>query len=801
MGGGFAHDLRFAFRLVRKSPTVSLATVVTLALGVGLNAGVFTVIDGMLFKPRVTADPSSFVRIAPSYSGTAVPRHESAQFSTADYQALRDRTTTVGPLAAWTVIHARFGAEAANSLSLLISCDFFAVYGLDHLQRGRGFSAAECEPPAAPVAVISDRVWRRYFGADPDVLGKPLLLNRISFAIVGVTPPDFAGQLRGEGIWVPYTNQAALRQGVSLYDDPGAAWLTVEGRLRKGASREAAQAELAVLIRQQDAMHPGRTTAIALTNGAMIHEPGVATAMMFVVPLVLGSVALVLLIACGNVALLLLSRAVFRRREIAVRLAIGCSRARLLRMLLVESALLAVLGLPLSAWIAWQAPHVLRSLIPMMPFYPMQPDIAVFSYLAAAALAAGIGAGLTPALESVRQRLTPSLASSDAPAGAGRLRSRDRLVAAQVGMSLVLLAATAVFLRVEQTLLAPDPTVDAVHVLVANYDRPAAASPGLFEDVQRRVAALPGVRSVAYARGAAGELGGEGTPVTTRGSSPASRRVAVNVVSASYFDTLNRRIVQGRALRPEDGGRGADGLVVSEALARSLWPAGGAVGGELETPDRHLYRVVGVMRGDLGLAGGSFDPMQVYVLAPPDPAGGLLLIRFAGDTQSLQAAVHDVLRDLGPSSASLPTTLAAADAGMAATFMPLVDMVGTLGLTAVLLALVGLYAVVAWSTARRTREIGIRMALGATRTDILRLVLVGGSRPIAWGVAGGFVLVIPGAIALSSVFERTPVPLRAGDPLPYLLVAVVLIVAALSTMIVPARRAAAVAPSVSLRSE
>jgi len=510
-------------------------------------------------------------------------------------------------------------------------------------------------------------------------------------------------------------------------------------------------------------------------------------------------VGLVLLIACGNVALLLLSRAVARRREIAVRLAIGCGRGRLLRMLLTESILFSMLGVPLSAWIAWEAPQAMRALIPAMPFYPMQPDVAVFSYLAALSVTAGIAAGLTPALESVRQRLAPALGGHEALFGSAS-RSRNILIGAQVGMSVVLLAGTALFLRVEYALRASDPTVDAAHVLIANYDPPRTAPTTLYAQVAGRLAALPGVTSVAYAHGSSGELGGEGTALSVRGSTAVVRRVAINVVSASYFDVLHRRIVEGRALRDDDGGS-IPGVVVSEALAHAWWPSGGAPGALLETSDHQLYEVVGVVHGDLALAGGSFDPMQAYVVAPPNPGGGLLVLRFEGDAKPLQTAVHDILHDLGPSSSAVPTTLAAANAAMASTFMPLVDMVGTLGVTAVVLALVGIYGVVSFAVGGRTREIGVRMALGATRMDVIRLIVSTGMRPIAAGLAGGFVLAVPGAVALSRVFERTPVPLRAGDPLPYLAVAAMLAIATLVTMIVPARRAAAVAPSVSLRSE
>jgi hypothetical protein len=359
------------------------------------------------------------------------------------------------------------------------------------------------------------------------------------------------------------------------------------------------------------------------------------------------------------------------------------------------------------------------------------------------------------------------------------------------------------FLRVERTLAAPDPSVDAAHVIVANYDAPVGSSSGeTLRLTTERLASLPGVQAVAYARGASAESRADTVVLTVRGDQAASpRRVAVNSVSARYFETMNRRIIEGRALQEDDARAGTGRLVISEPLARVWWPRGGAIGAMVETPDHHGYEVAGIVRGDLPLAGGASDPMQVYTLAAADPPAGLLLLRFSGDAAALQAAVREALRDLGPASSTIPTTLAAADAAFADRFMPIVDMVATLGATAILLALVGLYGVVSFAVERRTREIGVRMALGATRGDITRLILATGVRPTAVGIASGFVLVVPGAIALSRVFQNTPVPLRAADPEPCVLVAVTLALSALATMIVPARRAAAVAPSVSLRSE
>ena len=799
-----ARDLRFALRLIRKTPTLSIATIVTLAVGIGLNAGVFTVISGLLLRPRVTVKPDTFVHLQPEYAGSQIPIHESPALSTADYVALRDRATTVRPLAAWTVRRLSIGENSTRTdLTLLVSCNFFEVYGLDHMERGRAFRSEECTQGGPLVAMISDELWHRRFNADPDILAAPLIIDGQRFTIVGVTPHDFSGRTRGEGIWIPYTLEPVVTHGASALNNVGVAWLWIDGRLAPNASRDAVESELNVLMRQQDALTPGRSSAVAITNGSLIHDPQVRPVAMFVVPLVLGSVGLVLLIAIGNVTLLLLSRAVARQREIAVRLAIGCSRSRLVRMLITESVLLAAIGMPLSIWMAWQAPEVIRRQFPRMPFYPFDPDRVVFGYLAAVSLAAGAAAGLAPALETLRQRLSPMLAGHDALAqGGGRSRLRDLLIAAQLGMSLVLVAGTAVFLRAERAIALRDPSVDAAHVLVAAYEPPNRASAAVFPAMSRRLAELPGVRSVAYAAGA-GEsasgdipmLGVDGRPAETR------RRVPMNVVSASYFETLRVPLLQGRGFDAADSTATIRPVVISDALAGVWWPHGGALGAALTSDDGRHFVVRGIVHPDVAFAGGTADTIQAFALAPAGPRSGNFYLRFDGDASALQRAVRSIERSLTPDAPPDPITLAAADVQIAERFMPLVEMVGSLGVMAIVLALVGVYGVVSFAVGRRTREIGVRIALGATRADIARLVLTTGAPPIAAGVVGGLVLVIPAAIALSRLFRFTPIPLRATDPVPYAAVAVGLIAVALGTMLIPAHRAARTAPSEALRTE
>ena len=279
------------------------------------------------------------------------------------------------------------------------------------------------------------------------------------------------------------------------------------------------------------------------------------------------------------------------------------------------------------------------------------------------------------------------------------------------------------------------------------------------------------------------------------------RVVPLSVVSASYFDVMRRPMLQGRGFVEEHSSAPVQPLVISDALAHVWWPKESAIGAQLDANDGRRFMVVGVVHADVVFSAGTADSIQAFALAPPAPASGDLFLRFDGDAASLQSAVRAILRDLTPNAVGDPTTLAAVDAGMALKLMPLVKMVGSLGVTAIVLALVGVYGVVSFAVGRRTREIGVRIALGATRGDITRMVVSSSVPPIASGIAVGLVLLIPAAIALTRVFRYTPVPLHPADPLTYAVAVIALAAVAFVTMLVPARRASAVPPSQALRTE
>jgi predicted permease len=803
----FIQDVRYAVRLLRKHPLLSLAIVATLALGIGLDAGAFTIVDGVLFRARVKENPASFVQLDPQYSGAGfAPTSGLPYVSLADYAAFRDRASSMQTLAAWLPAHATLsggpGAVAAvDAVPLLVTCNFFSVYPAVPL-AGRVFRDEECAAPGgSPVAVIGEDLWRSRFRGDSTIVGERIELNGRRFTVVGVVPSNYDGQLRGP-IWIPYTMQAAFFAGRDLFREPSARWLVMAGRLRSRVSRAAAAAELEVIAQQQDRLAPGRKTAMRLTNGSMfdmMRSPGAA---LTILPLVMGALSLVLLIACANVTMLLLSRAAARQHEIAVRLSLGATHGRLVRMLLTESLLLAVVAAPASAWIAFEVPLVWKSRMTSLPFYPFQLDLATFGYMVALTFGAGCLAGLAPALEALKSGTTRSLQGEDA-FGAGRWRTADMLIVAQVAMSLVLLVGAGLLLRAERSLRTADPGFDGARVLLASPrisvppHTPASAAV-FYRRLASAVTSLPGVASIAFASTPPlGDLeNGVDTIALRRPGAAPTYAAELNAVTGRYFETMKIAVVRGRALRDGDEAARVRPMVVSEALARAMWPGGDPIG-QLAEDSNGPLDVVGIAR-DIGAGiGGSSAGALVYVPRAADAIGGALLVRVDGDPLPVARAVRDAIRSLDVDATVEPRTIADIRADLADRVMRIVGVVVFLAAVAIALAVIGLYGVTAFAAGRRTKEMGIRIALGATHRDIVRLVLGSASRSVLVGVAIGLTIAAVASRALQRVFEQSPMDLRS--PAAFAVASVLLVVIALTAMFGPAWRAASADPIHALR--
>ena len=792
-------DVRYGLRALRRSPVLSLATIVTFTLGIGVNSGVFTILNGTLLRARVEKDPDSFAHVSAQYAGGVGRAVLDWGISTDDFRAYQAGVRSMDHLAAWSIGRSTVGPDdPTRTLVMPVTCNFFSLYGLERPRLGRLFRPADCERPgASPVVVLSEALWRSRFAADPDIVGTVLLLNHQPFTIVGITPGGFAGQLRGPGVWVPYTMQAPFFGGQDFFRDSSVRWLTLEGRLRSGHTRMTAQADLAVIARQQDRLSPGRITTIFVTNGSFVQEPAQRAQMLWIGPLILGAVMLVLLLACTNVTMLFLSRAVARQREIGIRLALGAGRTRLLRMLLTETLMLAFVSGGLSAWIAGLVPALMHKLIPGMPHYPLEPDRLVFAYLAGITLIAGTIAGLAPAAESLKADLTGFL-NGPGFFGSSRGRAGGWLVGSQVAMSLVLLAGAGLFMRAEFTIFRADVGFDTRQVLTVAATPPrssSTAASSFSRMLEQRLRALPAIRSVAVTsappfssedgRGPVEEVR---LPGQARG---AGLKAAVNTVSPPFFRTLGIDIVHGRAFRDDDSPRtgAASPIVISEALARTLWPAADPLGQLALDADGDPLEVVGVARDVISQRFGAVDGPSFYRVRDPRSHGGLLLVRFDGDPAPAQLAVRTLIRDMDPEIRPRIDTLQSVIDTFAGMFWKLADIVLVLGAVAIGLASVGIYGVIAFSMSRRTHEIGVRMALGATRMDIVRSAIASGVRPVIFGLFAGLLLSIIGAVALQQAFRATPIGFNVRDPIAYLGVVLLLGVIALAAMLGPALRA------------
>jgi predicted permease len=440
----------------------------------------------------VDHDPASFLHLSPEFRNRQGRRTGSWLLSTRDYRAYAAGAQTLSALAAWSPVHATLGeGDREPQLALLVTCNFFEVYGLRPPLQGRLFSPAECgEPGAAPVLLIGEELWKSQFASDPQVVGRTLRINRMAFTIAGVLPAGFAGRLRGPGIWIPWTMERTFFQGQDLFRQDSAPWLTVEGRLRPGRTRAEAQSELAVIAARLDRLETGRQTTMYVTNGSFGEEPALRAQLFWIGPVVMGALTLILLIACTNTTVLQLSRAVARRREMGIRLAVGAGRLRLTRMLLVEILLLAAAAGALSAAIAFEAPALFARFFSTvsMPVYQTAPDLKVLAYLGAIVLAATLMAGLSPAAESLRVDLHSAMKPGGGSIGAAASR-RSFLVAAQVAMSLVLLVCAGLFLRAQYALFTADPGFETRRVLFVSFDPRLPAAD--------RLRAIPGVESVA----------------------------------------------------------------------------------------------------------------------------------------------------------------------------------------------------------------------------------------------------------------------------------------------------------------
>lgn len=797
-------DVKYALRGIMRWPLLSIAVVAALATGIGLNASIFAILDGALLRGPVEKDPASFVQAIPTYSGWFDAEKESPGFFTVkDYDAIRARTQSLTEVAGSGIGDgARLENETAKSQVTLITPNFFRVYNWQ-MRLGRPFLPGECATPGgAPVVVISEGLWKRQYSSDPHIIGKRIQINGRPFTVVGVASSS-GPLLVSSDLWVPYTMQAQFSSGYDGFKQhPNYPWIRIVGRLKPGYSQADAHAELQLIETQQDRYIPGRKTAVEVTNGSLYQDPSLRSNILVFFPLVMGPMILILLVACTNVTMLLLSRAAARRSEVAIRLALGAGRGRLLRMLTTEGLSVAAMAGAVSLYLTYRLPGILWAFLLRRSDYEVQsPDWVVFAFLAVATLLAGCMAGLAPGRESLKVDLVTSLKGREGSATT-RSRTRSFLIVAQMAMSFVLVVAGVLFARRQRSITSSNPGFETRDVFLVSAQAPDGSakpeSAAFYRAVRDRVSELPGVRSASYASNAPfsyvppqevrlpGETKGHG------------RQADVLQVSTDYFATLGIPIVRGRAFDDSDANAaGASPVaVVSQTFAENVWPRQDPLGKVVQLSDNTQLLIVGVARDTKGEYGVPDGP-RLYVAQSPKAFTGPLLVRFDGEERSVAAVISKAIRDQDSTQAAMPQTLRSLREDDAENIRPLTQVILFMASVALVLALSGVYGVVAFSMSQRTREFGIRMVLGATKDSIVYSVLASGLRQIGIGLFAGVVLVLPTAFffrnlgGMSGMFDwRT-----------YAISGLLLTVAALCAYYVPTRRAMKVDPMVALRYE
>jgi predicted permease len=840
-------DIRYGARALRRRPGFAAVAVVTLALGIGVNTALFTVFDAFALRPLPLKDPARLVYV----EGRGQAGERRNLFSYPDYLDLRERAASFDGLAAMNKVAAPLGealpggeadvpAPDADYVPLqLVSADYFSVLGAG-LTLGRAFSPEEeRSPAAAPVVVLSQWFWQRRFNSDPHVLGRGLKLRGETFTVVGVTAQGFVGTSPDAPAgWVPLATRDRLIPAGSWnhgrwLDGRDADSFVLVGRLKGGVGRAQAEAEASLLVSQLARAYPGegRKTGARLVSG-MTFVNLTEEEMPVVVPLLV-AVGFVLLIACANVANLLLARGASRQKEIGVRLALGATRARLVRQLLTESVLLALAGgaagLVLAVWALDALMPVVLSGLPLPAglketfALDLSPDYRVFAFTLAASLLAGVVAGLAPALESSRPDLTSALKEEGSAAGArlSRSRLRDALVVAQTAVCLTLLVGAGLLVRNAAKVRAFDTGLDAEHILAAAVDlRKVEGERRSASDVRRqlveRLRALPGVKSVSQAHRQPLAGPAPSTAVQPEGAGEGARLSAqYNFVSPEYFDTLGIRVVRGRPFTAQEANSGVPVVVVSEATARRFWPGEDALGkhiriaaaaaraGGTGTPDAGAaaapqFEVVGVARDTRSGWVWREDETYLYVpLRPESDLGQYLLVRSdAGDPRALAPVVRREAEALGNLLVSVRAVGDSLDF-QAAPFRAMATLAAALGALALLLAAGGLYGVMSFVVSRRTREIGVRVALGAAPRDVVGLFLRRGAKLVGLGLLLG----VAGGVAVSRLLASALVNVSPLDPTAFVGVSLFLACVALLACYIPARRATKVDPMVALRYE
>ena len=813
-------DVRYAGRALRKAPAFTAAAVLSLALGIGANTTIFTFINALALSPLPVEDPSALVEIAARGSEPAMISFPMYRDLAARQQVLTGMVATAGETPVRVTVpsgSASAAAEIDNVRISFVSGNYFSVLGVAPA-AGRLFVPEDDRDPgsaaaAGSIVVLSDAFWERQFGRDPSIVGRTIAIGRTNARVAGVTPPGFAGEIIGNAAdgWVPLTAWSSRDD----LDNRRGTFTAFFGRLKPGLTRPQAEAQLTVLFRQlrtEEGLYKApEQAAIELLPAQAGLDFSLRRTYLRPLIIVMGMVAVVLLIACANLANLLLARGAARAGEIGVRLALGCSRARLVTQLLIESALLSIAGAAAGLLVSIVATDTLARMIlggPVDLKLRLDPDVRVIAFLTLMAIATTVTFGLAPALRATRLDLAPALKGLRRGSGrASRQRAGRVLVAGQVALSLLLLVGAGLLVRSVQKLYAQDLGFRPEGVLVfslagGSADRTPAAMAAVERAARERVLAVPGVESASFSGMLIFSPSDIGAPFVIPGreaSNPLTARY--NSVSPGYFETLGMTLVEGRTLRDQDNHVDAAGVtVVNESFARRFFPAG-ALGRAILFPGRDGQRleIVGVVRdAKYNSLRTAAKPLFFLPYARMTRSLRSLEVRTTQPISAIAGPVRDALYSVTKNfmiRQVLPLT-EQVDRSLSAERL-LLRLCAVFAALALLLACIGLYGVIAYSVAQRTNEIGLRVALGATPATVMGGIM----RETLTLAAAGIAVGIPASLASGRLLTGFLYGMTPRDPLTLAAAAGTLLAAAAAAAALPARRAARVDPALALRSD
>ena len=812
--GNLRYDFTFAFRMLVKNPLFTAAAVLTLALGIGLNAAVFSAVHAMLFRPLPEVrNPDELVQLYRSWPGDILYGSNSIPH----YQDLRDRVEAFdGQVAAWTFVPMSLSTEGINERLTggMVSANYFDVLGAAPV-LGRGFLPEEAADPGAHrVVVLGHSFWQSRFGADPSIVGRTVTLNGQAWTVVGVARKGFKGTMPivDPPLFAPLMMQRELIPGYDLIEARGNNWMNVVARRAPGVSVEQCRHNLDAVMLQLRDDHPDhyQTSGIHLVPQAEagIH-PMLRSAQVGMSALTMAVVAFLLMIACINVANLFLARAGERRKEMGIRLSLGAGRSRIVTQLLTESLLFSVIAGGAGLLLAHGAVGIANSLT--LPIdVPIDIDLSldrtVLAFALVLSVVTGILFGIAPALQASNPDTVTALKGEASSQPGGKNRLVRALVIAQTALSIVLLISSGLFLRGLQAATTIDKGFDENNLLVASvdpglqgYDR--ERSEVFYRELTAGLSALPGVRAVGFARMVPLTLTSSDRGVQIPGYEPGPNEnmsIRNNAVTPGYFEAMGIPLLAGRPFLDMDDRDGAPVMIVNQQFANRFWPGEDAIGRTVRTggEDREVVGVVPT--GKYFSLGEEPSDFMYFPQAQEWSFPMTAHIRTAGDPNALAAAVLQEVRrldasmpvaDLRTMTSTLGVSLFPARLGGAA--------LGIFGILGMILAAVGIYSVMAYSVSQRTHEIGIRLALGAACANVVGMVMKTGMATVGVGVVLGAGI----ALGTSRLMENLIYGVSSIDPLTFIGIPGILCLVALLATYLPARRAAAVDPMKALRSE